>query len=167
MTRVREYFNILIPRYKKPPARSDKILIIMYNEKLNPRQVDECVGSFVLELFGLGYLDLRRTVEVAKDASIDEADFRDYVEYYINSNYVQNIDICGLLYDYILEFCKCEISRYFAKMALPQPNFDNIYTHQDYYCSGYDRVTEICEALETIPESEMSATMLWFYNQLL
>lgn len=119
-------------------------------------------------IFGLGILDIEKADDIVLDCDIEISLFRLFLERKIAERNIgsTNMDIIGLLYEYILEEAKSEVYD-FTDEKLPKSiivSANSLATSYDYRPLDYDEIQRI---LRSTFEYQMSPLLQFFVEKFL
>lgn len=109
-------------------------------------------------VLGWKWLDVQRVTEILEESGIDNLDFSEYIEQYCieTSLPIQNIDACGVAYEYILELARSNIEEYTGKDIVNDTDGFSVY--QNYICTSFDCADDVRELIislvDQIPEEK-------------
>lgn len=121
-------------------------------------------------VIGWKWLDVQRVTEVLDEAEVDYIDFSEYVEQYCLETKlpIQNVDACGVVYEYILQLARSNIEEYTGKDIVNDT--DGFYVYQNYICTSFDCVDDvrklIISLVDQIPEEKRTKATLFVVDNI-
>lgn len=141
------------------------------------KQIEEEIKNFYAGLVSYGYLDVKRAVEVFKEVGKTSDDLAEEVLRFSEDTgtELQNIDVCFVAYDTILQEVRNKIEEVLGFDFLNEGDGTDIYTYGNYMATSYDSTENLKQYLqkklknatrEQIIELKEDKTTDWFLREI-
>ncbi len=115
-------------------------------------------------LIPFGEIDIDTAVSTLMNASVEFEEFAEYVNKHVKNTEANffDLDICGLVYEFLLKKVSIEIQTHTAQDICDETN---IYAVFNFQCSSFDKYEKAHKIAETISVEDRNDLVIWFLSE--